>query len=183
MRANFLPDAELVLETYDWDVARKLKPRVGAALRKAAQHAAFATGVVVGFREIEETVLAQSSLVKLVDWPAWDLKVNSIPVQQMRVGSLDTRLGLFYVDLPLGEHVLNYSVGYKEGEVPALVVELVTRLTRYYLQRSEEQTLDILPLIQIQRANRKQEREERDSLEEGALVDRIKIEGVRGTPS
>jgi len=179
MRANFLPDAKLVLDTYDWDVARKLKPQVGAALKKAAQHAAYSTGVVVGFRKVEERVLAQSSLVKLVDWPAWDLSVNNVPVLQMRGENLDTRLGLLYANLSLGEHLLKYSVGYKEGEVPALVVELVTRLTRYYLLKSEEQTKDIIPLIQIQRTHRKQESEERELLAQEALVDRIKNEGMR----
>lgn len=148
MRAGYLPSPSDLQtgEESPWERAGEERKAVEIALR--------ALEVLVGYpiraKTFRVEVLLGREPVMLEHFPVWGFKIEG-----RDAWDLDAHLGVIYPDYraPV-EEIVSYSVGYEDGEFPALIVEGVTLLSRMWLARCESGSEEVRGIVEVCRRSR-----------------------------
>lgn len=151
MRANNFPTAEEM----DGDPDKHSKVLITISLL-----AEYLTGTPVRERRKEELLLLGLGDTYLREWPAYELQIPGI---EKGYAFLDSEKGLLSHELPLSEYSVSYRVGFKEGQVPAVIKALLTSLGRYYLTKDQSLIPEIEDLVRVCRRMRREGEQSRVS--------------------
>jgi len=162
LRANAYPSEQ--------EIVKDLKPKEGAKslpeiLELAKRTAGILVDEPVSRRRFTGLIFLDDGLTRLNHFP-----VSKVKVADQAVGhtEIDELLGVLSKVMPRDEYLVSYEVGYSDGNVPAVIKELVTALSRYLYSGSVDFRSEIIGLVEVARILRKRARDYRD----GYQVDR-----------
>lgn len=104
-------------------------------------------------------IFLDDGLTKLLHFPVANVEVSD---QSVGRGEVDTMFGILTKVMPPDEYKVSYDVGYSDGDVPAVIKELVTALSRYLYSGSDDFKSEIIDIAKIARSVRQRVRDRRN---------------------
>jgi len=155
MRANTLPDQEEI--TGPLKGARFAKETVEQERSRATSVTELFLREPIKLNQITTEMRMGRGTFELDHFP-----VRNLQVEKAANYTKDERLGLIFAELVLENYMVKYETGYLEGELPALMKELILHLTRYRLTKDESHLANVPAIIEVGRRKRNRLKAERD---------------------
>jgi len=162
VRANCLPVAEEVLTLLSRERIQTLLPEFEAALNKSIRVAELFLGETIRRRKIEKKVHLGEMCLVLDEWPIKNLIVEGTENAENLI-YFHEGLGLLFTELPREIYGIAYEVGYEEGEVPALIKNLIELLIKRLLIEDYLDSRYIEEVIKVRWEERAKQQEEREA--------------------
>lgn len=142
MRPNYLPDIQEIVSPIRG--AHFSSERVRGTRVEVIQLIEDYTGFCINVRRVTEELYLSPGKQLLSYRPSRDVEIEGrsdfYTVQE---------LGVFDSDLPLGVYQVSYETGYPPGSLPAILKELVLKLTQYRLVNDTTYSGDLFPIMQV----------------------------------
>lgn len=156
----------LVANAYpsEQEITKGLKPKEGVkSLSAILDLAKRATGILVNEPvsrcRFAGLIFLDDGLTRLAHFPVAKVKVADQVVSRAEIYE---SLGILSRVMPRDEYPISYEVGYSDGNVPAVIKELVTALSRYLYSGSDDFRSEIIGLVKVARLVRKKVRDRRN---------------------
>jgi len=156
LRANAYPTEHEI--TKDLKPSENAKP-IPEILELAKRTAGILVDEPVSRCRFMGFIFLDEGMTKLVHYP-----VSKVEVAGQAVGydEVDMLFGILIKVMPPDEYQVSYEVGYSDGNVPAVIKELVTALGRYLYSGSTDFRSEVTELVEVARLLRQRLRDRRN---------------------